>query len=207
MVIKTTVPFGSIQKKLFLPALVTLVTIGFARPTQAQTICPQCGQIHSSTVRSPTVDSSTGLTPSFPVATSPVSIAPVVISPGVTSTVATSPRDQTSRIGSSRPVANGVSNVIAMLNKQRSRQGIGTLTFDPALQAVAQRRAQQMASSRTKSHPPGSFAPGRYEGVGWSSSYTPGSVMACYTSDPNMRAAGAAMATGSDGVYFAVVYR
>ena len=103
--------------------------------------------------------------------------------------------------------AGGVSNVLSRLNAQRAAQGIGSLAFDPALQAVAARRAQQMASMGLKSHPPGSYAPGRYEGVGWSSSNMSGAVMACYTSDPNMRAAGAAMATGRDGVYFAVVYR
>jgi hypothetical protein len=64
-----------------------------------------------------------------------------------------------------------------------------------------------MAARGLKSHPPGSFSPGRYEGVGWSSSYSPSGVSACYTSDPNMQYAGAAMATGRDGVYFAVVYR
>ncbi|MDM4017107.1 CAP domain-containing protein [Roseiconus lacunae] len=101
----------------------------------------------------------------------------------------------------------GIQNVLSVLNRQRSRQGLRSLRPDPALQAVAERRAQQMASMGTKSHPPGSFSPGRYEGVGWSSSYSPNGVYACYTSDPSMSVAGAAMATGRDGVYFAVVYR
>ena len=100
-----------------------------------------------------------------------------------------------------------ISNVLASLNAQRARQGIGSLRYDPQLQAVAERRAQTMASRRLKNHPPGSFAPGRYEGVGWSSSYSPLGVSACFTSDRRMQYAGAAMATGSDGVYFAVVYR
>ncbi len=94
-----------------------------------------------------------------------------------------------------------------MLNNQRSRQGLRTLRYDATLQSVAERRARQMASMGLKSHPPGSFAPGRYEGVGWSSSFSPRGVSACYTSDPRMTAAGAAMVTGRDGVYFAVVYR
>jgi uncharacterized protein YkwD len=102
---------------------------------------------------------------------------------------------------------SGVANVLHSLNAQRARQGIGSLRYDPTLQAVAERRAQQMAARGLKSHPPGSFSPGRYEGVGWSSSYSPSGVSACYTSDPNMQYAGAAMATGRDGVYFAVVYR
>ena len=101
----------------------------------------------------------------------------------------------------------GTRNVLAILNGQRSRQGLRSLRYDAALQAVAERRARQMASTGTKNHPPGSFAPGRYEGVGWSSSYSPNGVHACYTSDPNMSTAGAAMVSGRDGVYFAVVYR
>ena len=104
-------------------------------------------------------------------------------------------------------VSNGVSNVLSTLNAQRARQGIGQLGYDPDLQAVAERRAAEMARSGLKSHPPGSFSPGRYEGVGWSSSYSPSGVSACFTSDSRMRVAGAAMATGRDGVYFAVVYR
>ncbi|MGV3484811.1 MAG: CAP domain-containing protein [Planctomycetaceae bacterium] len=103
--------------------------------------------------------------------------------------------------------APGVTNVLSALNAQRARNGVGQLGFDPQLQVVAERRALQMARTGRKSHPPGSFAPGRYEGVGWSSSYSPSGVSACYTSDSRMRVAGAAMATGRDGVYFAVVYR
>ncbi len=103
--------------------------------------------------------------------------------------------------------SGGASNVLDMLNSQRSRQGLNTLAYDPQLQAVANRRAARMAASGTKGHPSGSFAPGRYEGVGWSSSYSPSGVSACFTSDPRMRAAGAAMVTGRDGVYFCVVYR
>jgi uncharacterized protein YkwD len=103
--------------------------------------------------------------------------------------------------------SGGVVNVLASLNAQRARQGVPSLRYDPQLQAVAQRRAQQMASRGLKGHPRGSFAPGRYEGVGWSSSYSPSGVRACYTSNARMRYAGAAMATGRDGVYFAVVYR
>lgn len=101
----------------------------------------------------------------------------------------------------------GVGNVLAALNSQRARQGLASLRYDAQLQAVAQRRAQQMAATGNKNHPPGSFSPGRYEGVGWSSSFSPSGVSACFTSDPRMTVAGAAMATGRDGVYFCVVYR
>ncbi len=99
------------------------------------------------------------------------------------------------------------SNVFTMLNSQRTRQGAPALQYDPTLQAVAEQRARQMASMGLKNHPPGSFAPGRYEGVGWSSSYSPSAVSACFINDRRMSYAGAAMARGSDGVYFAVVYR
>jgi hypothetical protein len=108
---------------------------------------------------------------------------------------------------SMRPSLEGASNVLDMLNSQRARQRLSSLRYDPQLQAVAERRAQQMAASGQKGHPPGSFAPGTHEGVGWSSSFSPSGVSACYTSDPRMQYAGAAMARGRDGVYFAVVYR
>lgn len=108
---------------------------------------------------------------------------------------------------SSLQSSGGVSNVLSQLNAQRGRQGVGTLRYDPSLQVVAERRAQTMASMGLKNHPPGSFSPGTYEGVGWSSSYSPSGVSACFTSDSRMQYAGAAMATGRDGVYFAVVYR
>lgn len=165
----------------------------------AQVVCSKCGQIHAAA--QPLAQSAaqsfaqpSGSTSSTVVSNRP----PITINQGVAASAApvVSPAS-----------SGGVSNVLSMLNRQRARQGIGTLRFDPALQAVAQRRARQMASSGTKSHPPGSFSPGRYEGVGWSSSYSPNTVMACYTSDPSMQVAGAAMATGRDGVYFAVVYR
>jgi hypothetical protein len=123
-------------------------------------------------------------------------IHPVAGHGGVVQALATMPTSQ-----------GGVANVLSTLNAQRARQGVGQLGFDPTLQAVAEQRAAQMARTGTKSHPPGSFSPGRYEGVGWSSSYSPSGVSACFTSDSRMRVAGAAMATGRDGVYFAVVYR
>lgn len=111
-----------------------------------------------------------------------------------------------SRLFAGSPLANGVVPP-SQLNAQRARQGVGTLRYDPSLQAVAERRAQAMASMGLKTHPPGSFSPGTYEGVGWSSSYSPSGVSACFTSDSRMQYAGAAMATGRDGVYSAVVYR
>lgn len=98
-------------------------------------------------------------------------------------------------------------NALSMLNTQRLRAGVSQLMPDAALQAVADRRAAAMAASGRKRHPPGSFAPGRYEGVGWSSSMSPSEIRACFTTDSRMQAAGAAMVPGRDGVYFCVVYR
>lgn len=100
-----------------------------------------------------------------------------------------------------------VRNVVGMLNQQRSRRRRLPLGFDPTLQAVAERRAQTMANSRIKDHPPGSYSPGRAEGVGWSSSRNPSQVSACYTNSRQFTACGAAAAEGPDGTYFAVVYR
>lgn len=143
----------------------------------------------------------------------------VVTQTRVTQTpVAGSQIQQTSsiqRVSTAVPIASssqlratgGVANVLAELNAQRSRKGVRLLRPDANLQRVAERRAQWMASRGLKGHPPGSFAPGRYEGVGWSSTFSPSRISACYTSDSRMQYAGAAMATGRDGVYFAVVYR
>jgi hypothetical protein len=159
---------------------------GFAEPVT--TVCPKCGKVHAQ-----------------PAASSPTT----VIQNSTTSVQPTSTVVQAS-FQPAQPVqraSSGVSNVLATLNAQRARQGVGQLAFDPQLQAVAERRAATMARTGMKSHPPGSFAPGRYEGVGWSSSFSPSGVSACFTSDSRMRVAGAAMATGRDGVYFAVVYR
>ncbi|TWU58326.1 CAP domain-containing protein [Rubripirellula reticaptiva] len=155
----------------------------------ASYFCAKCGKMHAG--QAPTANSAVtagGQTPSMVQPTSSNSPAPMASS-------------------SAMRARGGVSNVLAALNAQRSRQGVGALRYDRSLQAVAERRAQEMASMGLKSHPPGSFSPGTYEGVGWSSSYSPSGVSACFTSDTRMQYAGAAMATGRDGVYFAVVYR
>ena len=169
----------------FMTVVGTVASAQQVASTQQTYVCPKCGKIH---VRKVAASSN----------------STVRTSDGQTRTVSyKAPIAATSSLRAS----GGVSNVLASLNAQRARQGIGSLRYDPQLQAVAERRARQMASMGLKSHPPGSFAPGRYEGVGWSSSYSPSGVSACYTSDRRMRYAGAAMATGRDGVYFAVVYR
>ena len=197
-------------KSITLGILASSVLHGVA---MAQTVCPKCGRVHMPSLTSSAtpvaVPSPTGVTDRVVVA------APAAASPTVTSVPAISPTSyRTNSYSAARPawsaastVAGGVTNVLSRLNAQRSRQGVPILASDPSLQAVAARRAQLMASMGTKTHPPGSYAPGTYEGVGWSSGANTATVMACYTSDPNMRAAGAAMARGSDGVYFVVVYR
>lgn len=181
--------FGLLVASLSLALLnpsVEQVSAQTAVTSTSQTyVCPKCGKVHA---RRPATTTQYNTTP-----TSQYSSTPVV---------------QTSYRPATAPaVSGGGSSAFSMLNAQRARQGVPQLMYDPTLQAVAQQRAQKMASTGTKGHPPGSFAPGRYEGVGWSSSYSPRSVSACYTNDSRMRYAGAAMVRGRDGVYFAVVYR
>ena len=184
------------QSLLLLAAFTTSLSVdSLAIAQQASAVCPKCGKIHGAAQSSTVVQPPTVVQTS---ATMPKTGSSVVqASPAIPSMSMAMPPTS----------SQGVSNVLSTLNAQRARQGIGQLGYDPELQAVAERRAQAMASSGSKSHPPGSYAPGRYEGVGWSSSYSPSGVSACFTSDSRMRVAGAAMATGRDGVYFAVVYR
>ncbi len=161
----------------------TAVTTSTA--TSQSYVCPRCGRIHTRPVTSAQTTQLTSVTPTA------------------------SPVTQTSYVPTSySPNAGfGGGNVFSMLNSQRTRQGVPGLMYDPTLQAVAHHRAQKMAAMGVKNHPPGSFSPGRYEGVGWSSSHSPRRVSACFITDRRMRYAGAAMARGRDGVYFAVVYR
>ncbi len=164
---------------------------------QVGVVCPKCGKIHGSATSSVVQASATIPQASYSVNSStPMPSASIAM-----------PKNRSQGASSQGASSQGVSNVLSTLNAQRARQGIGQLGYDSELQAVAERRAAEMARSGLKSHPPGSYSPGRYEGVGWSSSYSPSGVSACFTSDSRMRVAGAAMATGRDGVYFAVVYR
>ena len=163
-------------------------------------VCPKCGKVHSHTAPPASVTQTSWTTPTgIQSAPGQIQSAPIQSVPEQ-SYSSTMP-------ASTMQSSGGTSNVLATLNAQRARNGVGALSFDPQLQAVAQRRAALMASQGLKNHPPGSFAPGMYEGVGWSSSYSPSGVSACFTNDSRMRVAGAAMATGRDGVYFCVVYR
>ncbi|MFK8112835.1 MAG: CAP domain-containing protein, partial [Rubripirellula sp.] len=124
----------------------TLGSVASAQQVANQSyVCQKCGKVH--------VRSSPAGAPTFSTPVQQVSYNTPVAS------------------GSSMRASGGVSNVLGALNAQRSRQGIHSLRYDPQLQAVAERRAQTMASMGLKNHPPGSFSPGRYEGVGWSSSY------------------------------------
>ncbi len=184
-------------------AIALVIALFSASIGQGQTMdypqpCPKCGKVHAvttNTVPQPT----TSVAQTAWSAPEVYSSQRVAISAPVTSTAGS--------LSGTSNVSSGIRNVLSRLNAQRSRQGLRSLRYDSSLQAVAERRARLMASTGTKSHPPGSFAPGRYEGVGWSSSFSPSGVHACYTSDPNMTSAGAAMAQGSDGMYFVVVYR
>lgn len=178
------------------------LTVIRSQPATTGIVCPKCGRIHATNQIVPAVSRAVPRT-------TVSAAAPTVVRTTLPSaSVATVPTaGPVSHVAYRRATGGGAQNVLGMLNGQRSRQGLRSLRYDASLQAVAERRARQMASSGTKSHPPGSFAPGRYEGVGWSSSFSPRGVSACYTSDPNMTTAGAAMVTGRDGVYFAVVYR
>ena len=86
-------------------------------------VCSKCGKVH---VRS-----------SPPVQSFPSQVQAVSYNTPVAAT-------------SSMRASGGVSNVLGALNAQRSRQGISSLRYDPQLQAVAERRAQQMASMGLK---------------------------------------------------------
>lgn len=195
----------TIPSALFLSVVLAPTLVSFSPTVSAQTVigssvvpatgdsyyCAKCGKYHAS-----------------PTAVGGTSVRQTTYSSPSTAWVpSTNITPSTSPAPLGNTVRGGVQNVLSTLNAQRARNGVGSLQYDPALQAVAERRAQLMASMNLKSHPPGSFAPGTYEGVGWSSSYSPSGVSACFTNDSRMRAAGAAMATGRDGVYFAVVYR
>lgn len=183
---------AKLSRSLLLLAAIS-VSLNIASSSIAQqvgVVCPKCGKIHGSATTSVVQASATIPQASY----------------GVNSSSSTQMMPSAS-ITMPQNSSQGVSNVLSTLNAQRARQGIGQLGYDSELQAVAERRAAEMARSGLKSHPPGSYSPGRYEGVGWSSSYSPSGVSACFTSDSRMRVAGAAMATGRDGVYFAVVYR
>lgn len=168
-------------------------------PATETYVCSKCGRLHRRTVTSRAVSPSSETVTRY---------RPAEVD------AATTTRREAGESNRGRParrlasaVRGGVSRVLDVLNRQRARQGLGTLRYDPQLQEVANRRVQRMAAMGLKGHPPGSFSPGRYEGVGWSSSFSPSGVSACYTSDPRMSVAGAAMARGRDGVYFCVVYR
>ncbi|MDC0295673.1 CAP domain-containing protein [bacterium] len=103
--------------------------------------------------------------------------------------------------------AKGITSALALLNAQRQRAGVTPLEHDAELEQVARKRLMLMVESGERGHPPGSFAPGKYEGVGWVAGHSPSRVLACYSSDPRMRKAGAVMLHVRNEVYFVVVYR
>lgn len=117
------------------------------------------------------------------------------------------PCPQCGRVHSSgAAMPGGVENVFGLLNRQRAMRGVAPLVYDATLQAVAARRVAVMAARNMRTHPPGSFSPGNFEGVGWNSSRNPTAVNACGTNYVHGRA-GAAMVRTRNGSFFAVVYR
>ena len=100
-----------------------------------------------------------------------------------------------------------ITSALAILNAQRKRGGVPPLKHAPDLELIAKKRLELMVASGQKGHPPGSFFPGKFEGVGWVSGHTPKRVSACYSMDPNVREAGAVMVRVKHGVQFVVVYR
>ncbi|MGC6448132.1 MAG: hypothetical protein ACON5D_10695 [Rubripirellula sp.] len=100
-----------------------------------------------------------------------------------------------------------ITSALALLNAQRKRGGVAPLKHAADLEKVARKRLEMMVESGNNGHPPGSFAPGKYEGVGWVTGHTPKKVSACYSMDPNVREAGAVMVHVKHGVKFVVVYR
>ena len=185
--------------------LVTNVSANTVVLASNQYVCPKCGKVHSHSALPASVTQTSWTNPTEIQSVPGQSVPGQIQSAQIQSVPGQS---YSSTIpASTMQSSGGASNVLATLNAQRARNGIGALSFDPQLQAVAEQRAALMASQGLKNHPPGSFAPGMYEGVGWSSSYSPSGVSACFTNDSRMRVAGAAMATGRDGVYFCVVYR
>jgi len=103
--------------------------------------------------------------------------------------------------------AQEITSALPLLNAQRKRGGLAPLERSEELELVAKKRLQQMVASGHKGHPPGSFAPGKYEGVGWASGHAPTRVSACYSMDPTVREAGAVMLHVKSEVYFVVIYR
>jgi hypothetical protein len=100
-----------------------------------------------------------------------------------------------------------ITSALAMLNDQRKRGGVPPLKHADDLEEIAKKRLELILESGQKGHPPGSFAPGKYEGVGWVAGHDPKRVSACYSMDPNMSEAGAVMLRVRHGVHFVVVYR
>lgn len=179
--------------------------------------CAKCQRNHTRVVNyivEEPITTSVEPTPTQPQSSASKATAEPTVSEPTVTEAASTPQSVTVRkpaveASSSASVeqSSATTPVLGMLNAQRSRRGLRTLQFDADLQRVAELRVLKMVRMRMKGHPPGSIAPGRYEGVGWTSNSSPSEVRACYTSSPNMRVAGAAMAHGPDGVYFAVVYR
>lgn len=83
---------------------------------------------------------------------------------------------------------------IAEVNAIRARRGLQPFIEDPALTAVAYRKASMQARRGRMFHPGGSMGGARYEGVGVGSRFS-----ACYLFSQGSRYAGAATVVGRNG--------
>ncbi|QDU54666.1 spore germination YkwD domain-containing protein [Aeoliella mucimassa] len=87
-------------------------------------------------------------------------------------------------------------------NTERRKQGYGALLPDPALQALALRKATIAAQRGYKNHIGGSLGGAKCEGVGW----TNGRFLSCCLDEPGTYG-GAAMVQGRDGWYCCLLVR
>ena len=87
-------------------------------------------------------------------------------------------------------------------NTERRKQGYSTLLPDPALQALALRKATIAAKRGYKNHIGGTLGGAKCEGVGW----TNGRFLSCCLDEPGTYG-GAAMVQGRDGWYCCLLVR
>lgn len=105
-------------------------------------------------------------------------------------------------------VAMGASSTeaceVCRVNQIRARSGLPQLAADPQLMALAQQKAQTMASRGITGHPGGSLGTARGEGVGWSSN---NQFSTCFLYSGGFRAAGAATVRGASGYHHVLLVR
>lgn len=92
------------------------------------------------------------------------------------------------------PSASPSYSALSELNGIRARRGLHPLVEDPALSAIAYRKASIQANRRVMYHPGGSMGGARFEGVGMGARFT-----TCYQDSRAATVAGAATVTGANG--------